>query len=112
MIKPTKKVFTIMLLALVVILVAYGLARMKFGPFLPDRIDRGVPDGIIVAAIGIMLWNRQILAQEKKEAEARKKAEEEAAAAAAEKAAETEGEPFAGAPAGPPRSSDGSDGRS
>jgi hypothetical protein len=79
--KPDKKFFTILLGALVVILLAFGILRMKLGAFLPAVIDKNLPDAIIVVAIGIMLWNRQILNQEKKEAEARKKAEEEAAAA-------------------------------
>jgi hypothetical protein len=79
--KPSKNFFTILLGALVVILLAFGILRMKFGQFLPDVIDKNLPDAVIIAAIGIMLWNRQILNQEKKEAEARKKAEADAAAA-------------------------------
>lgn len=81
MFKPDKKFFTILLGCLVVILIVFGVLRMKLGAFLPAVIDKNLPDAVIVAAIGIMLWNRQILNQEKREAEARKKAEEEAAAA-------------------------------
>jgi len=81
MFKPTKNFFTIILGSLVVILLAFGLLRMKFGPFLPATIDKNLPDAVIVAAIGIMLWNRKILADEKKAEEARKKEEEEAEAA-------------------------------
>jgi|GEM_PF-2872156 len=115
MIKPTKKQFSIALFALVIILVLFGLARMKFGQFLPAFIDKNLPDAIIVIAISIMLWNRQILAQERKEIEAKKKAEEAAAAEKAEAAAEkAEAAADAGAPqessAGPSEKG-GSDGR-
>lgn len=86
--KPDKNFFTILLGVLTVVLLIFGILRWKLGQFLPDVIDKNLPDAVIVAAVGIMLWNRQILNQEKKEAEARKKAEEDAAAA---KLAESEG---------------------
>jgi phage tail protein X len=75
MIKPSKKAFTITLIALAVILLGYGLARMAWGPLLPETIDKHLPDALIVIAIGIMLWNRQIANEEKKAAEAAKEAE-------------------------------------
>jgi hypothetical protein len=84
MYKPTKKHFTIMLGSLVVILLAFGLLRLKFGQFLPDTIDKNLPDAVIIAAVGIMLWNRQILKEQKKEEEARKAAEAAAAAESSE----------------------------
>jgi hypothetical protein len=89
MFKPGKKFFTIILASLAVILVAYGFLRMNVGPFLPKPIDEGLPDFIIFAAVGIMLWNRKILGDDKKAAEARKAAEAAALAAAAEEAAES-----------------------
>lgn len=94
MIKPGKKLFYIILASLAAILVAYGFLRMNIGPFLPKQIDEGLPDFIIFAAVGVMLWNRKILGDEKKAREAREAEEAAAAAAAAEAAAETEdGEP-------------------
>jgi phage tail protein X len=75
MVKPSKKAFTITLIALAAILLCYGLARMAWGPLLPATIDKNLPDALIVIAIGIMLWNRQIANEEKKAAEAAKEAE-------------------------------------
>jgi hypothetical protein len=79
--KPGKNFFFIVLIALAAILVAYGLLRNRFGPFLPAAIDKNLPDVIMFSAVGIMLWNRKILGDEKKAAAARKLEEEEAAAA-------------------------------
>jgi hypothetical protein len=87
MFKPNKKHFTILLGSLVFILLLFGGLRWKFGQFLPDLIDKNLPDAVIIAAVGVMLWNRQILNQEKKEAEAKKAAE-----AAAAELAESEDE--------------------
>ena len=75
MVKPSKKAFMITLIALAVILLIYGLARMAWGPLLPETIDKNLPDALIIIAIGIMLWNRQIANEEKKAAEAAKEAE-------------------------------------
>jgi hypothetical protein len=91
MFKPSKKHFTILLGSLVFILLLFGGLRWKFGQFLPDLIDKNLPDAVIIAAVGVMLWNRQILNQEKKEAEA-KKAAEAAAAAELEESEESEDE--------------------
>jgi hypothetical protein len=88
--KPDKKFFTIILGVLVVVLLVFGALRWKLGQFLPDVIDKNLPDAVIVAAVGVMLWNRQILNQEKKEALAKKAAEE--AAAAEREEAEGEGD--------------------
>jgi hypothetical protein len=84
MFKPSKRFFTILLIILAVILVFYGLLRLKFGVFLPKAIDDNLYDGIIIAAVCIMVWNRKIVGDEKKEAEAKKAAEEKTAAEAAE----------------------------
>ena len=75
MVKPSKKAFMITLIALAAILLCYGLARMAWGPLLPETMDKHLPDALIVIAIGIMLWNRQIGNEEKKAAEAAKEAE-------------------------------------
>jgi hypothetical protein len=79
MVKPSKKAFMITLIALVVILIGYGLVRMAWGPLLPETIDKNLPDALIVIAVGIMLWNRKIATEEKRAAEAAKEAEKLAA---------------------------------
>ena len=58
--KPSKRFFLIGLGVLAGVLLLYGLLRMKFGPFLPEAVDKNLPDVIIFAAVGVMLWNRQI----------------------------------------------------
>ena len=86
MIKPSKRAFLITLIVLVVILIGYGVSRMLWGPLLPAPIDKNLPDALIIIAIVIMLWNRQIINDEKKAAEAEKEAkklESEAAETAA-----------------------------
>jgi hypothetical protein len=75
MIKPTKKAFLITLIILVAILIGYGVSRMLWGPLLPGPIDKNLPDALIIIALGIMLWNRQIINEEKKAAEAEKAAQ-------------------------------------
>jgi hypothetical protein len=87
-----KKFFYIGLIFLAVVLIAYGLLRSKFGPFLPESIDKNLPNAVMFAAVGIMLWNRKILGDERKAAAARKLEEEEAEAARqAEAAGEEKG---------------------
>jgi hypothetical protein len=76
--KAGKKLFYILLGALAALLLAYGLLRMKIGPFLPAAIDKNLPDVVMFSAIGIMLWNRKILSDEKKAEAARLQAEREA----------------------------------
>jgi phage tail protein X len=90
--KPGKKFFLIVLACLAAILVAFALLRMKFGPFLPKVIDDSLPDVVMFAAVGVLLWNRKILGDEKK-ADAARKLEEEKAATSAD--ADEESEPDA-----------------
>ena len=87
-IKPGKNLFYVLLGVLVVVLIAFGLLRSKYGAFLPPAIDKNLPDVIMFSAVGIMLWNRKVLGDEKKAAAARKLQEEEAATA---KRADVEG---------------------
>jgi hypothetical protein len=79
--KPGKRLFYVLLGLLAAILIAFGLLRSKYGPFLPPAIDKNLPDVIMFSAVGIMLWNRKVLGDEKKAEAARKLEEEEAAAA-------------------------------
>lgn len=78
--KPNKLFFTICLGALAFILLAYGLLRMKFGAFLPPKIDENVPNAVMVGAVAILLWNRK-LRNEAAKAEAEKKRLEQVRAA-------------------------------
>jgi hypothetical protein len=93
--KLGKRFFYILLGALALILVAFGLLRAKYGPFLPPEVDKNLPDVVMFSAVGIMLWNRKILGDEKKAAAARKLEEEEAAAAKRAEAADPDTDPSA-----------------
>jgi hypothetical protein len=94
--KPTKKHFTIMLGALAGLLLVFGVTRMIVrGPFLPELIDKNLPDAIIFAAIGILLWNRKLRSNDEKAERAKQEA---LAAAEAEKAEKAEGSEAAAAP--------------
>jgi hypothetical protein len=91
--KPTKRFFLIGLGVLAGVLLVYGLLRMKFGAFLPEAVDKNLPDVIIFAAVGVMLWNRQIRKDEERERAEKQKLEEEARAASqVEAEVEKEGE--------------------
>jgi len=72
--KPSKRFFYIALVSLAVILIAFYAAREIFGPFAPEVIDENFFTAIIVALMGLFLWNRRIWSDEKK-AEALKAAE-------------------------------------
>jgi hypothetical protein len=84
MMKPSKKVFMIGLGALAGILLLYGGLRWKFGAFLPAAVDKNLPDFVMFAAVGVMLWNRKIRKDEDKAEAERKRLEAEAAAPADE----------------------------
>jgi hypothetical protein len=79
MVKPSRKTFLIILFAMTGVLIAYGVSRMLWGPFLPEIVDKNLPDILIIVAIGIMLWNRQLRNEEDREAKAKREAEEAAA---------------------------------
>jgi hypothetical protein len=70
--------FSIALACLAAILVGYAILRGFLGPFLPKIIDENLPNAVIVAALGIFLYNRKLRADEAKAA-----ADEAKAAAAA-----------------------------
>jgi hypothetical protein len=86
--KVSRKFFLISLGSLAGILIVYGLLRWKFGAFLPAAVDKNLPDFIMFAAVGIMLWNRKQRSDETKAEAERKRVE---AAAAEEAAAEVGG---------------------
>ena len=79
--KPNRKFFTICLGILAFILLLYGILRMKFGPFLPEKIDQNIPNAVMVGAIAILLWNRKLRTESEKAEAERKRIEQEAAAA-------------------------------
>jgi hypothetical protein len=80
-IRPSKRAFMIALGVLTVVLLAFGLLRMKFGQFLPASIDKNLPDVVMFGAVGIMLWNKKLRNDEEKAEKERKRQEEEALAA-------------------------------
>lgn len=95
--KPNRRFFTICLAVLAFILLAYGLLRMKFGAFLPPKIDENLPNAVIVGAVGILLWNRKLRNDAEKAAAEKKRLDEEAAVARQVAAADTAAEDTASA---------------
>jgi protein-S-isoprenylcysteine O-methyltransferase Ste14 len=89
--KPGKNLFYIVLGALALILIALGVFHSQLEQvFSQNLVEKNIPDFIMFAAIGVLLWNRKILGDEKKAAAARMKEEEEAAAAKVAEVADTE----------------------
>jgi hypothetical protein len=84
--KPSRKTLLIMLGALGVILIGYGVLQAIFGNILSESAGKNLSDIIIFAALGIFLWNRKLLKDEKMAAAERKKQEDEAAAGSADAA--------------------------
>lgn len=62
-------------IAMAVILVGYTLARQFLGFSLGEAIEKNMFNVILVAAVGVMILNRKLIADEKKELEARKREE-------------------------------------
>ena len=79
--KPGKTFFYILLGVLTAILIALGLLHTQIEKIFYPVKPNDIADFIMFAAVGIMLWNRKILGDEKKAAAARKLQEEEEAAA-------------------------------
>lgn len=92
----SRRFFLISLGVLAGILILYGLLRWKFGPFLPAVVDKNLPDFVMFAAVGIMLWNRKQRSDEAKaeaeRARVAKEAEEARAVEAEEPPAEVNAE--------------------
>jgi len=105
--KPNRRFFTICLGILAFILIAYGLLRLKFGPFLPAKIDQNVPNAVMVGAIAILLWNRKLRGEAEKAEAERKRLEVEAAARLAE--GESAAEESAAGHEDPPEGEGGAD---
>jgi len=68
--KFTPKHFSIALACLAAILATYAILRGFLGPFLPKAIDDNLPNAVIIAALGIFLFNRKLRADEAKAAAA------------------------------------------
>ena len=64
-------------IAMAVLLVAYTLARQFLGFSLGESFEKNMFNVILVAAVGVMMLNRKLVADEKKEREAREKQEAE-----------------------------------
>lgn len=60
-----------------VFMILYTLARQFLGLNLGEAFEKYFFDGIFIAAIGLLMLNRKIAADEKKEAQALKEAAEE-----------------------------------
>ncbi len=66
-----------------VFMILYTLARQFLGLDLGDGTDKLFFDGVFIAAIGLLMLNRKIAADEKKEAESRARKDAEAESAGA-----------------------------
>jgi hypothetical protein len=89
--KPSKRFFYAALAVLAAILVGFTAAREIWGSFLPSVIDENLYNGVIVAVLGLFLWNRKIRSDEAKEAAIEEARKAEEAKAEAEKPAATGG---------------------
>jgi hypothetical protein len=58
-------------LGLAFFLVAYGLFRHFAGVEVDEKIEKIMIDGIILASLGLFVYNRKLVADEKKERERR-----------------------------------------
>jgi hypothetical protein len=81
--KITRKILLIIIAALGVLLIAYGVIRHFTGFGEGEEWDSYLPDIIIVIALGLFIYNRKMakdekLAKEAEEAEARRVEEEPA----------------------------------
>ncbi len=80
--KPGKNFFYFILGALALILIATGLLHSQLERVFSQKfIEKDLPDGIMFAAVGILLWNRKVRNDQEKAAAARKAAEGEEASA-------------------------------
>jgi hypothetical protein len=64
--KPSRQLFYVVLAVLALLLVAFYGLRWKFGQFAPDFIDKNVFNIVVVAALGVSIWNRRIWMEEKR----------------------------------------------
>lgn len=90
--KPGKTFFYILLGVLTAILIALGLLHTQIEKIFYPVKANDIADFIMFAAVGIMLWNRKVLGDEKKAAAARKLQEEEETAARQVKAEDPYGD--------------------
>jgi hypothetical protein len=64
-------------LGLALFLVAYGLFRRFSGVAVDEKLEKIMIDGVIVAALGLFVYNRKLAADEHKERERRDGAADE-----------------------------------
>jgi len=58
------------LLVLLVILILWGTLKLAFGIGFGPLADQVIPNGVMIGAVGIFVWNRWLLAEAKKMREA------------------------------------------
>jgi hypothetical protein len=90
--KSNNKFFFVLLAIMAAILVAIGFWGTQLEEILSPGIVKNLPDVLMFAAVGVMLWNHKIRDDEKKAEAALKKEQDEAAAAAAAALAEAKKE--------------------
>jgi hypothetical protein len=76
--KLTRNVLLGITVGIGVFIIAYSLFRQFTGIGFGEELEKYVLDGAIFAALGIFVYNRKLMADEKKEREAKERAEKEA----------------------------------
>ena len=99
--KPPKRFFLIVLGSVCGLLIVYGILRAMFGAFMPKWFDQGLPDFVVITAVAVALWNREIRDKDAKAAKAARAEAERARQAAGP------GEAVEAEPSGKPESEDG-----
>lgn len=64
-------------IAMAVILISYTLARQFLGFSLGEAFEKNMFNGILIVAVGVMVLNRKLISDEKKELERREREEQE-----------------------------------
>ena len=75
--KVTRKMLLWIIVALGVLIIAYGLIRQFTGFGLSEDMEKYFMDGVIIAALGLFMYNRKMLRDERMAREAALRAEEE-----------------------------------
>ncbi|MDR1142662.1 MAG: hypothetical protein LBK77_00395 [Spirochaetaceae bacterium] len=73
--KLTRKWLLIMTAGLGILLIVYSLVRHFFDIGLSDRAEKYMMDGVIIAALGLFMYNRKLARDEKQAKEAAEAAE-------------------------------------
>ena len=91
--KMKRKYLMRILIAFGVFMIGYGIFRYFTGIGFSEGIEKYIFDIMIFGALGIFIYNRKMIKDEKAAREAKEEAERQAAARAAEQSADPSAEP-------------------